>query len=98
MTNAKIKIVINTCYGGFGLAPEVIELYEMVVSEASSSTCSRAFRSDPVLISIIEEFGIEKAGAHFAELKIVEIPADVNWEIREDDGLEMIWEVSRSWG
>ena len=95
MTNAKIKIVINTCYGGFGLAPEVIELYEMVVGEASRS---RAFRSDPVLISIIEEFGIEKAGARFAELKIVEIPADVNWEIREDDGLEMIWEVSRSWG
>lgn len=54
-------------------------------------------RDDPHLISIIEELGSD-ANDQFAELKIVEIPDDVEWEIDEYDGWETIHEKHRSWG
>lgn len=53
-------------------------------------------RSDSDLIAVIEELG-EKANGKHAELKIVEIPDDVEWEISEYDGLEHIAEVHRTW-
>jgi hypothetical protein len=53
-------------------------------------------RDDPILIKVIEELG-EKANGRFAELKIVEIPDNVDWEIDEYDGNETIDEVHKSW-
>ncbi len=53
-------------------------------------------RDDPILIQLVEEMG-EKVNGRFAELKIVEIPADVNWEITEYDGYESAEEIHRSW-
>lgn len=54
------------------------------------------YRSDSDLIAVIEELG-EKANGKHAELKIVEIPDGVDWEIDEYDGIETIHEVHRSW-
>lgn len=54
-------------------------------------------RDDPILIEVIEQLG-EKANGDYAELKIVEIPDDVKWEISEYDGNETVREQSRSWG
>jgi hypothetical protein len=54
-------------------------------------------RSDPVLIQVIEELGEEANGGH-AELKVVEVPDDVEWEIHEYDGVESVHEVHRTWG
>ena len=53
-------------------------------------------RDDPILIQLVEEMGGKANGSH-AKLKIVEIPADVNWEIDEYDGWESVDEVHRSW-
>jgi len=53
-------------------------------------------RDDPLLIQIIEELG-EAANGFFAELKIVEIPAGVLWDIEEYDGVEHIAEQHRTW-
>jgi hypothetical protein len=53
-------------------------------------------RSDPLLIQVVRELGEEADGTH-AELKIVEIPADVEYEISEYDGMESVEEVHRSW-
>lgn len=53
-------------------------------------------RNDPLLIQIIEELG-EQANGSCAELKIVEIPNDVNWEINDYDGMESVRETSREW-
>lgn len=53
-------------------------------------------RSDPVLISIIEELGKRADGDH-AKLKIVEIPDDVDYVIEEYDGMEWISEAHRTW-
>lgn len=53
-------------------------------------------RSDPDLISVIEEMG-EEANGDFAEISIVNIPDDVKWHISEYDGLEHIAEEHRTW-
>lgn len=54
-------------------------------------------RDDPSLIKVIKELG-EEANGKYAELKIVEIPDDINWEIDEYDGWERIAEVHSTWG
>lgn len=53
-------------------------------------------RNDPALIQAIEELGEAAAGAH-AELVIVEVPDDANWQIEEYDGMEHIAETHRTW-
>ncbi len=54
----------------------------------------RINRTDPALIQVVEEL---KDSEHL-ELKIVEIPDDVKWEIEEDEsGPECVREVSRCW-
>ena len=53
-------------------------------------------RDDPYLVRVVKELG-EKASGRYAELDIVEIPEDVNWEIAEYDGLEWVSEKHRTW-
>jgi hypothetical protein len=53
-------------------------------------------RDDPTLIHVIEELG-ETANGPFAELKIVEIPESIEFEIDDYDGMESIHECHRSW-
>jgi hypothetical protein len=53
-------------------------------------------RDDPALVQVVEELGEEANGA-YAELKIVEIPYDIDWQIKEYDGKEHIAEEHRTW-
>lgn len=53
-------------------------------------------RADPDLVAVVEELG-ERANGLCAELSIVEIPDDVEWEIEEYDGNEWVSEKHRSW-
>ncbi len=53
-------------------------------------------RDDPVLIEVIEKLG-KKANDRCAELKIVEIPDGIDWEISEYDGKEHVRQRSQSW-
>jgi len=54
-------------------------------------------RTHPLLIKVVEELK-EEANGRFAELKVVEIPDDVEWEIEEYDGIEWVSEKHRVWG
>jgi len=54
-------------------------------------------RDDPLLVEIVENLTSEKASGRFAELKIVEIPDDVDWYIEEHDGREWVSERHRTW-
>jgi hypothetical protein len=79
-----MKIVINSCYGGFSLskkaehalALENVDLYD-------------PDRADPRLVEIVEFLGKEANGT-FAELTIVDIPAGTKYRITEYDGYEGI--------
>ena len=54
-------------------------------------------RNDPILVQVVEEMGEESYGG-YAQLKVVEIPDDVDWFIDEYDGMEHIAESHRTWG
>lgn len=54
-------------------------------------------RDSPELVKVVRSLGKLANGAH-ADLRVVEIPDDVNWEIQDCDGIERVREKSRSWG
>jgi len=140
------KIVINNCFGGFGLSHEGILAYldkcgvpvwteandkfgglipfnyylvppeeripgspedwhsmSLAQRQAHNTAYSKTVfhdrdlaRDDPYLVAVVEELGARANGRH-AELKVVEIPADVDWEITEYDGNEAVAEKHRTW-
>ena len=53
-------------------------------------------RADEDLIAVVEELGTAADG-RFSELKVIEIPDDVEWYVEEYDGLEWVAEVHRTW-
>lgn len=93
------KLVINTEFGGFGLSrdawvswcvqkgwnPDDENLHDWMIE-----------RDCPILVAIVEEMGPRAWGQH-AQLKVVEIPADVFWELADYDGQEWIAEQHRTW-
>ena len=89
-----MKIVINRCYGGFGVSDEgIARLIELGV------TLDDWFyknRNNPFLIQMVEELG-EKANTDYSKLKIIEIPDNIDWEIVGIGGMEKVEEVHRSW-
>jgi hypothetical protein len=138
------KIVINRCYGGFGLSPKAeaeylkrkgkqayfydpnfstktwtkitdisqiswfyhtvtVDLGDVVSDDYDGYNDEDYFssysiqRDDPDLISVIEELGADEASGLHANLSIVEIPDDVDWEIDEYDGMECISEKHQTW-
>ena len=133
------KVVINRCYGGFGLSAAAYKrigellgkpvhfveseckndlLYSAKYVEAKDpdtlfvaaafspnpDPCNdddfvpdyRDERDNPVLVRVVEELG-PKANGRFAELKVVQIPDDIKWDIHEYDGVEHIAEAHRTW-
>jgi len=54
-------------------------------------------RSNKELIETIKELGEKESSGTHAEIRLVEIPADVEYTIEEYDGIESIHEVHRSW-
>ena len=113
-----MKIVINKCYGGFGLSEEAVLLYakkkglNLIVERDKGLKINHYYlnekkdgnyfserdiqRNDLILIEVVNELG-EKADGFCSELKIVEIPDDVEWIIEEYDGKEWIAEDHRRW-
>jgi len=125
------KVVINRCYGGFGLSDKAYEWLinnrDWVVTEyddkgnyinkdadiidvSTSKHCIlnhkyssiRSFydkesRTDRDIIDCVEELGSDVASGKCAELRIVEIPENVDFVINDYDGNEIITEKHRTW-
>jgi hypothetical protein len=109
-----MKIAINVRFGGFALSLKAMEeiakrknwkvkvdseLLEFYLWETENGIVfdHAILRNDKDLIEVIERLGKE-ANTTGSNIKIVEIPADVNWQIEEDDcGREWIAEVHRTW-
>lgn len=78
-----MKIVINACFGGFGLTEEAKKALGIEYSDDIERTDSR-------LIEMVETNAVNIAD-RFAELEVVEIPDEAtDWEIDEYDGLESV--------
>ena len=84
------KIVINDCFGGFGLSQKTVDLLKL---EDSHDWIER---DDPGLVKVVEALG-KRANSRCAKLRIVEIPADVEWQIEDHKGIEYIAEKHRTW-
>ncbi|WP_217597851.1 hypothetical protein [Cohnella sp. GbtcB17] len=57
---------------------------------------TKELRTNSDLIAVIEELG-ERANTQVSELKIVDIPDEIEWEISNYDGLERVEEAHRVW-
>lgn len=139
-----MKIVINRCYGGYGLSDRAVRLYaekkgltlytkktdygsltyftipvdeaEKLLAEAqdfdnlTQEQRDEAYdkykdarlydmdipRNDETLVEVVEELG-SHANGRYADLTVVDIPDDVDWEIDDYDGMETVVEVHRRW-
>ena len=92
------KVIINTCYGGFSLSDTAKSMYATLTGADRNELFEFDLqRDDPTLVMIVEELG-DKANGMYAELKIVEIPDDVEWHIQDYDGVEWVAENHRTWG
>lgn len=89
-----MKIVINTCFGGFGLSEEAYSHMELKWDEYGHGDSLE--RTDPKLVECVETLG-DKANGRHASLKVVDIPDDVEYYIHDYDGVEHIAEVHRTW-
>jgi hypothetical protein len=54
-------------------------------------------RDDLDLIKVIETLQ-KDANDDLADLKVVEIPSDIEWKICDYDGIEWVAEKHRTWG
>lgn len=54
------------------------------------------YRTHPDLIEAVEQLG-KNASGRFGDIRVVEIPDDIEWEIDEYDGIETVHEKHRSW-
>ena len=90
-----MKVIINSCYGGFGLSDKALDMYKQL-SNKSEVYSFELDRTDPILIQVVEALGAEADG-RFAKLRIIEIPDDIEWEVTEYDGSESVEEVHRKW-
>ncbi len=107
-----MKVVYNSCYGGFGLSEEgllmLAELkgYDLTTCEVKYSGIykddRRVFdsescdRNDPDLVKVVETLG-EDANGGYADLSIEEIPDGAEYEITEYDGYEYVVPPRQEW-
>lgn len=105
-----MEIIINKCYGEFGLSEKAIKrLAEIGLEEAKkivaegwemegldSYSLNETERNNPLLVQVVKELGQAANGAH-AKLKVVDIPEGTEWEIEEYVGKEWVSEVHKTW-
>ena len=103
-----MKILINRCYGGYGISNEAIELWFSkkglpMKTEITDYGDTRYYhednivwsidRNDPTLIEIFEEIGSERTSGEHANLTLEELPDFCQYKIGEYDGQEWIDET-----
>ena len=78
------KIVINTCYGGFGLSDEAIKWLE----DRGVDDTYELSRHDPLLVECVETLK-EKANNPYSRLAVIEIEGNL-YRVEKYDGKEWI--------
>lgn len=77
-----MKLVINTCYGGFGISKQTL------ASLPHRFDYYEKHRDDEQFVETVEKFG-QYTWGKYSELRVVEIPDNAtDYEIDEYDGFE----------
>jgi hypothetical protein len=87
-----MKVVINDGYGGFALSEEAKKMLAELQGKKTSDIneySENLKRHDADLIRVVEYFG-KKSGGICSQLKIVEIPKNIEYTISEYDGWETV--------
>lgn len=85
------KVIINRCFGGFGLSLQAKKLGEKISGiENWGEYAWYLQRHDPVLVEVFETLGPDKASGGFADLTLCEVSGP--YRIEEYDGAESIYE------
>ncbi len=82
-----MKIVVNRCFGGFGLPDKA----KKMLGHNQDWYEGDIDRTNKDLVRVVEELGKE-ANDSYARLEIVEIPDDIDYYISDYDGIETIHE------
>lgn len=75
---------------------ELIPLYDPSIHTLEARWEAGEWRNNSLLIDCVEALG-DGASGSFANLKVVEIPNGVDFEINDYDGYEWIAEKHRRW-
>ena len=97
------KIVINKCFGGFALSDARMALYATLKGVTAHPDDDDfpiqiwdIARDDPDLVSVVQQIP-EDEGIVGTDLRVIEIPDDVDWQIDDWDGMEHIVDRKRIW-
>lgn len=88
-----MKVVINGCYGGYGLSEAALDYLGL---DRKNRYAFAGDRTNPKLVECVEKLGSAASTLHSC-LYVVEVPDDVKWTITEYDGVEQVEEVHRVW-
>lgn len=97
-----MQVVINTKqFGSFSISEKAVDLIRKKVKgkENKNSIFTYSFnddRSNYLLIEAVSKLK-DKANGLYSELKIVEIPNDIEWQVFAINGQEWIAEKHRTW-
>lgn len=83
-----MKVVINLCFGGYGISEEAQRILLMTLGEDGYNEMER---HHPIFVSLVENMG-EAVNGRFAKLGIVEIEDGLDYDIEEYDGYESVSE------
>lgn len=100
-------IVINRCYGGFALSPEIIKACAKYGNTAAINAIAvnpehpaiksiTMSREDPQLILAVQTVPQAAHGPN-TKLTVVDVPDDLKYTIEDYDGMEWVAEVHRTW-
>ena len=89
-----MKVVLNKCYGLFGLSKEAIAMGATLGQDWADAEPSRVC---PALVKVVEDLG-PRASDEYSSLEVIEIPDETPYEITDYDGLESIGPRTYSWG
>jgi hypothetical protein len=90
-----MKLVINRCYGGYGLSKKAYDALGLVWDGYGYAYIDD--RTNLKLVEVVEKLGDAASGEH-AQLRVVEIPDNTAFEIEYYDGIETVHEAHRTWG
>ena len=90
-----VSVLINTCYGGFGISKDGIDLYNKKLLEKDPSAKAIKYdmdimdRHDPILYEVYKELG-EKINSKYSKLTVAIVPKKYvgYYKIKEYDGME----------
>ena len=91
-----MKVVLNNCWGGFSLSDEAKDMFVSLGGDPKQVDRFSVDRTDPKQVEVVEKLGL-RANGECADLKIVDIPEDIEYYIDDYDGVETIHEAHRSW-